>query len=331
MRSGAAGGKKHESRMNEESPNGQATLKGILLLVTGTLFMSMVPVLSKVVLEEMPSIHFSALWMLSSSLWGAIWLFRKGFREPWRKFRLGWRPIVVTGALAAVWVYCYYRGLERLNPATTTFLVNSRIVWAMLIGVVFLRERYRGVQLLGILTVAFGILVIFSDVGRSGETTGVAFILLSALVFVLGNAVIKRYAPDLGVPLVLFARFFFPALLLAPASFAAGSLLSYLTVRNAVLIAAGTLIGPFLSFLMIYTALMYLNLGIHTAFQSVGIVFSALFTFLVFGTMPPAATLIGGGLIAAGLTLVGIVSARRQTPGKPVESVVPGPEGSPGA
>jgi len=290
-------------------------LKGVLLLVAGTACLSTVPVLAKVVLTTMPSTHFSALWMLASTVWGSLWLFRGGFTGPWLRFRAGWRAVLLTGLLAAGWVYFYFKGLELLNPAVATFVINSRIVWAVIIGMIFLQERYNVVQLLGIAAVAGGVVLIFSGATEHAETLGVIYVLIAALFFVLGNLVVKRALPGTGVDIVLLARFLFPAALLLPLSFAAGSPWPYLSTQNVLLIAGGSLFGPFLSFLLIYSALRYLHLGIHTVFQSVSIVFSAALTYLVFGTLPSTSKLIGGVLVIIALVVVGLFSSGdRETP-----------------
>jgi drug/metabolite transporter (DMT)-like permease len=287
------------------------TLKGVLFALAGTLCLSTVPVTSKLVLADLPSLQFSALWMLFSTGWSLVWLIAKERRSVSTQLRARWRSLLLMGAFATGWVFFYFRGLEALSPPVATFLMNSRIVWAVVIGAAFLGERYTLLQLAGIGAVAIGVVVVFSDVEPGGEVTGYMWILLSALFLVLTSTVVRHQKRVVSVELLLVSRFLLPALALAVLALLSGPV-PRLGARALLLIAGGSFIGPFLSFLFIYTSLTYLRLGIQSALQSMVIVFTTVLSFVVFGTVPPVNELAGGAIIFVGVLAVGLASSARR-------------------
>lgn len=288
--------------------------KGFTLLVLGAAFLSTVPVLSKHLLSGLPSRQFTGLWMAASTFWASLWLFRRGFRRPWRLFVDNIGPLFLAGFLATGWVYFYFRGLELIDPAVTTYIMNARVLWGVGIGVLFLGERYVPGQWIGMTFVLMGVLLIFTGVYQGDEFLGILFVTLSSLFFVLTNTLVKHTTPKAGVALMLFVRFFFPALILLPASFSAGPFLGGVARTDLLLILGGALTGPFLSFLLVYSSLKYLALGLHSVVQSISIVFTTLLSFAVFGTMPPVTKLLGGALVVCGIILAGVLSPKRPAP-----------------
>jgi drug/metabolite transporter (DMT)-like permease len=284
--------------------------RGVFLLLGGTVCLSTIPIVSKLVLEEIPHVHFTAWWMLSAGVWAAIWAFGFKGEEARNAIVNAWPRIILTGVFSTGYAFFYFAGLSRLNPAVATFLVNSRMVWAIAIGMIFLGERYSAGQIVAMLIVASGVVVVYIDAPPGGEIVGMILVILSAISFVLMSTVAKSTVRSFGVPAVLLGRFVFPTLALLPVSLAAGSILPYLTTRTLILIVGGSFIGPFFSFLLIFTALRYLDVGVHTIFHTLNIVLTTALTYFVFGTIPAANRMAGGAMVLLGIAILGFLSIR---------------------
>jgi drug/metabolite transporter (DMT)-like permease len=185
------------------------------------------------------------------------------------------------------------------------------MVWAIAIGMIFLGERYSLGQIVSMLIIAAGVVVVYIDAPPGGEVVGMVLVILSAMSFVLMSIVAKGTVRSFGVPAVLLGRFVFPTLALMPFSLAAGSIFPHLTGRSLILILGGSFIGPFFSFLLIFTALRYLDVGIHTIFHTLNIVLTTTFTYFVFGTIPAANRMAGGAMVLLGIALLGFISIRK--------------------
>ena len=285
--------------------------RGVFLLLGGTVCLSTIPIVSKLVLEEVPHVHFTAWWMLSASVWAAIWAFGFKGAEARNAIVHAWPRIILAGVFSTGYAFFYFAGLSRLNPAVATFLVNSRMVWAIAIGMIFLGERYSRGQIVSMLIIAAGVIVVYIDAPPGGEIIGMLLVILSAISFVLMSTVAKGTVRSYGVPAVLLGRFVFPTLALMPVSLAAGSIIPYLTTRSLLLLVGGSFIGPFFSFLLIFTALRYLDVGIHTIFHTLNIVLTTTLTYFVFGTIPAANRMAGGAMVLLGIALLGLISIRK--------------------
>jgi drug/metabolite transporter (DMT)-like permease len=306
-----------ESSETPLSGGRSATGRGILLILAGTVTGSTVPVVSKAVMETVPSIHFSTLWMALSLFYTSLLMARTGLRRSAGALVPHWKLLLPCGIAASVWVFFAFQGLARLDPTVATFIINSRMVWAVAVGFLFLGERYAPVEVIGIATIAVGVVLVFWEERRIGDVTGALFMVVSSIGYVVTSLFAKRLVARSGVLAALVARFLFPLLAFIPLSVARGGFFDVMTWRIVLLMVGGAFVGPFLSFNLMYSALRYLHLGVQTVFQSVSVVMTGILSFLALGAIPTSNALIGGGVLIAGMVVLGVgavgKSSRRST------------------
>ena len=296
--------------MAEKAAISTDTIKGYVLIILGTVFLSAIPVNAKFLLETIPTDHFSAFWMLGASVWAGLWVFRKGAREPIRLFKRHRGSLLAIGIMAIVWVFSYFQGVARLDPAVATFIVNSRVIWGVALGFIVFHERLPLPSFVGVIVVLVGVVVVYLNGIGADDALGMAYTTLSAFLFVIVNAIIKARLSRDAIPLALLCRFIFPAVAYGTLVALRGPVSYQITTLHVLLLIFGSLTGPFLSFLFIFSALPYLRLGVHTVFQSIGSVFTAIISFLVLRTVPSKLQIIGGALIVVGLIVVGVWNDR---------------------
>lgn len=285
--------------------------KGLWFLAGGTLGTAMIPIFAQIVLRTVPETHFTFLWMGSATVWAALWMVGKGPTRMARLARRRWFSLVLTGVFALGGAYFYFRAVARLDAALVAFLNNSRIVWGVAIGAVLFHERVSTVQALYIALAILGVALVFVGTTTFDGTDGMIDILLATVLFLLVNAVIKRRIPGEAVPLALFARFFVPALALGLVVLIRGDSLAYLSMRHLVALAVGGFIGPFLSFLLLFMAVPLVPFNVQAVFRSLGVVFTALASYTVFGTTPSVNQYIGGTIILVAVLLLAFHRDRR--------------------
>lgn len=300
--------------MTRAGDSGRDEARGLVILGFGVAGMSTIPVVSQLVMRLVPPPHFSGFWMVGATLWAAIFAARHGVRPALARARKLWRPLVVVGLLATGWVYLYFYGVARLDAAVATFVINSRAVWGVLLGIVFFGERPSIRQAVGIVLSVVGVALVFAGDLASGDRGAMVAVLGAAVLYVALSAVVKRSIPRDAVPIALVARFALPALLLSTIGVAAQPDVSYFDARAFGAIAVGSLVGPFLSFLLVFTAMPRVRLGVQSVFQSLGIVFTAIVSFVVFGTVPTPIQYAGGALILGAVILVGDRDRRPRAP-----------------
>ena len=99
--------------------------RGHALIAAGTVCVSTIPVFAKVLLRTLSSSTFAVLWMACSLGYTVVLMVFRNPGDVLRGIRAAWRPVVLTGAFAAVWVYLYFAGLDLLDPTVGTLVFKA--------------------------------------------------------------------------------------------------------------------------------------------------------------------------------------------------------------
>ena len=284
--------------------------RGHALIAAGTICVSTIPVFAKVLLRTLSSSKFAVLWMACSLGYTVILTLFRNPAAVLRGIRGAWRPVVLTGACAAVWVYLYFAGLDLLDPTVGTLVFNGRVRWGLVVGVLFLGERYRPLQTVGISIAVAGITILGFGAREGGAIRGFVLMALAGLFYVLTTLNAKRVVAQAGVIPALLARYLGPLLVLVPLALVEGAGGWRLSGGEILLLLGASFAGPFLSFLLIYAALRYLHLGMQILYQSSGVFLTALWSLAVFGEVLEGHEIASGVVVMAGLALMGFATVR---------------------
>lgn len=278
-------------------------LRGTLLLICGTVGMSGIPVLAQLTMRHVSAVHFPGLWMAFSSFWAFVLiLFQRPRMLVKRLEGLGF-PFLLLGIFSCIWVQTYFSGVALLDAALATFLANSRIIWGVILGYFVFKERPGGFHLIAIVLAMIGIaLILCENFSLDNNPRGILLVLVSAVFFVLVSAIVKKSIPRDAISIALFIRFFMPAIVLSIIGFYREPAIS-INASGLFWLAAGSFIGPFLSFFLIFSGLQMVKLGIQQIIQSLGLIFTAIISFFVFRTFPSSIQNIGGALILAAVLI----------------------------
>ncbi len=285
--------------------------RGHALIAAGTICVSAIPVFAKVLLRSLSSSRFAVLWMACSLGYTVLLMLVRDPLAVLRGIRAEWKSVGLTGVCAAIWVYLYFAGLDLLDPTVGTLVFNGRVVWGLVIGVLFLGERYTPVQIVGIVVSLGGIGVLAVGARDGGAARGFIFMGVAGLFYVLTTLNAKRVVARVGVIPALLARYFFPLVLLLPIALSEGAGGWRLEGAEIALLLGASFAGPFLSFLLIYAALRYLRLGVQILYLSSGVFLTALWSLAVFGTALEGHEIVSGIVVVAGLALMGVATVTR--------------------
>jgi len=152
--------------------------RGLALATLTSVMWGCVPVAGKIALSGMSAPLLSTLRLAVAAL--VVWILvrRRGARVPARPSRL----LLVGGLGLGVNYVAYMAGLEWAGAGTSQVLIQTAIVFLILLGVVFLGERLTREQVLGTLLALAGVvLVSWQDLETTGGPIGIGLILLAAL------------------------------------------------------------------------------------------------------------------------------------------------------
>lgn len=144
-------------------------------------------VFSKSALDQLSMAQFGMVWFSLGILWNGFWFFtRKKYRRLKVDFGKKFGVALVVAVLEGVATGLFYMAIKAMeNPAVVSFIGNIGPVFVTIMGIALLRERFRTLQMLGILITIIGIFVInYRDGGFAGfRDAGSIYVIAASLLF----------------------------------------------------------------------------------------------------------------------------------------------------
>jgi len=174
----------------------------------------MLPIALKITLEQMNA--FTITWyrfLASGVLLGAWLVFRGKLPRLWRRPRNVYALLaLVTLGLGSNYLF-YLMGLERISAGSAQVVIQLAPALAMLGALLFFRERFGRVQVVGFVLLFLGLALFFHDRlhaifrGLGAESSGVLLIVAAAVtwaVYALAQKQLLLSFPSSGVLLVVY-------------------------------------------------------------------------------------------------------------------------------
>jgi O-acetylserine/cysteine efflux transporter len=229
-----------------------------------------------------------------------------GGRVDWRVlWRHRWLFLTV-GLLVGVNTNMGFVAVRYVDPGTASLLSRTSIVFGVALGVAWLGERLRRLEVVGAVIAVAGVAVISFQPGdylRWGSLLVVA----STALYALHSAVVKRFAGEIPFGEFMFFRVAAVAAVLVVLAVAQGAVV-WPTAEAWSWVALAAAVNVVLSRGLYYLALRRLDMSFLAIVLTLTPVVTWLWSVLTFGGQPTA-TEIGGGL--ATLTGVLLVTASR--------------------
>jgi O-acetylserine/cysteine efflux transporter len=229
-----------------------------------------------------------------------------GGRVDWRVlWRHRWLFLTV-GLLVGVNTNMGFVAVRYIDPGTASLLSRTSIVFGVALGVAWLGERLRRLEVVGAVIAVAGVAVISFQPGdylRWGSLLVVA----STALYALHSAVVKRFAGEIPFGEFMFFRVAAVAAVLVVLAVAQGAVV-WPTAEAWSWVALAAAVNVVLSRGLYYLALRRLDMSFLAIVLTLTPVVTWLWSVLTFGGQPTA-TEIGGGL--ATLTGVLLVTASR--------------------
>lgn len=233
---------------------------------------------------------------------------------------IGWRNILAIGATLSLaqFALLYLALALGMPPGLASLLLQTQVIFSILIAAVALGERPTRRQLIGALIGMGGLAIVIVGHSQVAPWLPLVVTLLSALAWTVGNVLTRRSKARSGLSLVVWSGAVVPLPALAlslvidspPVVWDALSSLSWVAILSTVYTAVfASLIGY-----GIWTSLLarYPTSAV-VPFTLLVPVVGILTAWLVQGEVPTAAEFIGGAIMLAGLAAAVIQPRRRTT------------------
>lgn len=207
--------------------------------------------------------------------------------------------------------FCGAQAVTRLDPAVTSVLLRTEIVFVGGLSALLLRERLSAWLVSGAAVALGGLLVMRWPLALDGAGTGALWALGGAASFglmqVLTRRVIGRISPVAVNTCRLWLAVALLSLLPGMAGGALGQGLEFWSY-----VACAALFGPFLGRLFIMYSLRALSAAHSALLLLLAPVLAFLIGFVAYGSVPGPRDLLGGAIILVGVALPSLAALRQQ-------------------
>jgi len=284
--------------------------KGLLFALAGTASGSTAYVTAKYAMLGFSPQTFVVLWMSAAAIYALALILARGQQRCLVLARQDLRWMAVMGLMIATADILAFAGLSLMDSSLFAFLMRFLPVLTILLGVLFLRER---LKLLEIVPIALMVLGGSLDVLGKWNTVGTGTLLAllscgaSAGMMLLGKKMVANIPPivlsvysfGIGAPIaILWAIVTGGFNLSVPPAYWLVTLL-------------GALFGPFGSWLLYFISYSYWDLSRTSIVLTAEPLFVLPLAFLVFHSFPTGIELFGGVMILGGALCLAYIHRQR--------------------
>ena len=220
----------------------------------------------------------------------------------WRKIRENLWLFAALGLLIASSTTINYEAVEFIDPGMASVLSQTGTVWAVLFGLVWLKEELNRLQIFGGLLAVGGIILVNYQAGDYVQI-GSLLVLVSSALYALHAALTKKFSEDIDLTNFFFARLAFSTAAIILFSFLNHSLALPQGKAWPFILLAGT-VDVTISRALYYIALRRLKLTVHTIILTLSPVMAILLSVLLFDSKITTRQAIGGVIVLTGVLLV---------------------------
>ena len=291
------------------SPRGGSTgplrahrLKGLLLATAGVALVATNFVTAKYALAEYNSFTILPLWFVGPILAGTVYIM--GYGSAWRvQVRRNLWSLLGIGVCNGLSVLLVFAGLDRLDPSVTAFLGRSGALYSIILAYIFLGERFGIRCLSGMALVLAGVVVITYRSGAS-ELLGIVLV-LTGFVFTSLNFFIGKKVTSATNPVVLIWMRAMASLgVVVIAAIVSGRFAWHFSAPHLIVLAAGSLIGPFAGQILSFYSLRYIGLSELEILRATQPLLVVVYSLVFLGMLPTLHQGIGGAVVVMGVLLL---------------------------
>lgn len=288
--------------------------KGYFFAALSAIAVSNVYIFSKAALRETDLYVFGFFWFLSAFVYNLV------YTVSTRKFKLYFTysfrqkvVLVFIGLIETMAAFTFFQGVNVIeNPTIVSFLDTCTPLFATILGIIFLRDRFNKIEITGmVMAMAGALLISYSGTFKlSGLFIyGSHFAIMAAVFASIGITVAKSQIKAYDPAILSFNRtiylvaLFLILLLIYKRPFS-------ITTQSFIFAAIGSFAGPFLGAILQYNAFKYIEASKTMIIQSTRSFIVLIVSLLLFGLFPLFHQLAGGLIAIAGVIVIAFGSTK---------------------
>ena len=220
-------------------------------------------------------------------------------RKELRNLRKYKKIFIYSGILTSIGAALWVSSLWTIGPALTSFLMKAQTLFSLLLGFVFLGERLKRGESIGIALTVVGVII----VAYQKDTFliyGTIMALAAAFFYSFLSYIVKKIANDLNMLMVATLRTLGVSIVLFIYLLVTGTF-SYPTLTDAIVMTLGGTTGAYIAKACQFHSIKLLDVSRTTAVMPLESLFVVILSYLIFDNIPSLLKLTGGVLIITGV------------------------------
>ncbi len=281
--------------------------KGYLAVIISIIAMSNVYIFSKAALNDILLPKFGFYWFGFALFFNSAYLIKDKKNVNLSSVRGKLKILSILGVFEIIGTSTFFLAINAFtNPALVPFYGSIGPILVVILGIIFLKEKFNKIEIFGAILIIIGTFIISYKDGTlfpKEIITGLTYILISKLIFSISTIISKKNIVKLPPSVLSINRtiylfvFSFAALIYTGDGFQIESK----TLTNIIL---GSLLGPFLAALAGYYALKYIDASKASILGSAKSLMVMFTTYLFFGMLPMNHQILGGMLTIIGIIVI---------------------------
>ncbi|MHC5035782.1 MAG: DMT family transporter [Planctomycetota bacterium] len=300
-------------------PVPKSPVRGFFLALAGTALVSTNFVTAKYALRGFNPETFSSVWTTAGALYALIILLFSGQARQLALPRTAPVLTLLLGALTGAGMILTWAGLKELDPSFAAFLWRFMPVLILLLGVVFLRERLRAIEIILLALMILG--GVYGTLGRWDVVGFGVMLTLGAAFAGAWQMLIAKILTGRAHPHTLvFFRLGPGAVFIVLWTLCLGRFDFNVPLRYWAVTLLGALLGPCLAHVFTFRSYRHWELSRSSIVLAVQPLFVLPLAYVFLGQFPVGKELLGGVLILLGSLWLGWIhlAPKRPVPGNVV-------------
>jgi drug/metabolite transporter (DMT)-like permease len=297
--------------LHQDSTSDTSEKGGYTLAVTSSMASGLSTVIGKWNLAAISPLLMNSIIFSVASVVMTVMLPFKGVRKTFSVTKKGWFWLMMfsVGSWLAVWLY--WAGIQRMDPSLAAFLNRSEVPVAILLGMIFLKERFTKLEILGAILSIAGIVIMRLTL-RMEYSAGFWLVLAGSLLFGITEFVSKIAVKHVDPASLTYIRNTFLAIFYWIAVLAGGINFDGLDRVWLGVLALG-ITGPLIARMLYLSALRKLDLSRVAVISQSQPIYVILISLLVLGQLPTFREITGGIFLTSGCLLMVVSRNNRFT------------------
>jgi len=267
-------------------------------------------------MKDVSLASFGVLWFGLALVWNTLYSWKQKTNHRFKKLsKESKRTLILISCSELIATSAFFLAIQLTpNPTIVSFLANTSPIFVIILGIIFLKERFSYLEIFGIILTILGVGLInmtesgfqlkeFKSPSSLATFTfalfyGISLVLAKTKVGTLPSAMITQYRNvALWIGFILFNIYLFEIPTYSKES------VFYITI--------GSMFGPFLGTILTFSALKYLEASKVTLIITSRSFFIILGSYILLGILPSQIQFIGGLLTIIGIAVITIVGIKK--------------------